>query len=259
VNFLREHMADTDRIHYAFTDAGGPSANVVQPTAELYYIVRSTTVASMRTLYERVQKVARGAAMMTETDVEIVFEGASAEILPNETLEAALHQTMERLGDVPFDDDDQSFGRAMQGGFPEGAAASMLRMLGQDPAGAGAFLGTVLPLGDPRHRPQMTGSTDVGDVSWTVPTVQVIGATAAVGTPGHSWQMVAQGTAPSAHKGMVHAATALAALGLELFRDDDLLARAKAEHEKTTAVTPYDCPIPEGAVPPPLREGYRPA
>ena len=75
VNFLREHMDDSDRIHYAFIDAGGPSANVVQPTAELYYIVRSPTVARMRKLYERVKKVAQGAALMTETEVEIEFEG----------------------------------------------------------------------------------------------------------------------------------------------------------------------------------------
>ncbi|MGF0117560.1 amidohydrolase [Promicromonospora sp. Marseille-Q5078] len=259
VNFLREHMEDSDRVHYAFTDAGGPSANVVQPTAELYYIVRSATVASMRTLCDRVRKIAEGAALMTETEVEVVFDGASSEVLPNPVLEEALHVTLDALGGVPFDEADQEFGRAMQVSMPDGAVAAAKKRIGVAPDDDRAYYDVVAPLVDPRHREQMTGSTDVGDVSWVVPTVQVMGGTHAMGTPGHSWQMVAQGTSSPAHKGMVHVAKAIAALGLELLSDPELLERARAAHAATTAVTPYDCPIPEGAVAPPLREGYTPA
>lgn len=259
VNFLREHMEDTDRVHYAFTDAGGPSPNVVQPTAELYYIVRSATVPAMRTLYERVKKIAHGAAMMTETEVEIDFEGACSEVLPNRVLEEALQDTLEALGGVPFDSADQEFGRAAQASMPDGAVAAAKKRIGLPPDEERTFYDTVRPLGDPAHRVTMTGSTDVGDVSWVIPTVQIMGGTHAIGTPGHSWHMVAQGIAPSAHKGMVHTATALAAFGLRLLTDPGLVARAKAEHEATTAVTPYDRPIPDGVIAPPLRDGYTPA
>ncbi len=140
VNFLREHMPPDSRIHYAFVDSGGPSPNVVQPTARLYYVVRAPDVPQVRALYERVVKVAEGAALMTETSLEVGFDGGSAELLQNVVLEQAMHDIAVRLGPVPFD-----------------AAA-------------------------PRQR--AGGSTDVGDVSWVVPTVQCLGAVAGPGS-GH--------------------------------------------------------------------------
>ena len=108
VNFLREHMPDTARVHYAITDAGGVSPNVVQAYAEVYYIVRAVKVAQMRELYDRVVKIAEGAALMTETTLEIEFDGASSELLPNATLEAALHANVQAIGGVPFDAADQA-------------------------------------------------------------------------------------------------------------------------------------------------------
>ncbi|MER7558680.1 amidohydrolase [Nocardioides sp. NPDC126508] len=259
VNFLREHMEDTERIHYAFTDAGGASANVVQPTAELYYIVRSTTVAKMRALYERVVAIAHGAAMMTDTTVEIEFDGACAEVLPNRTLEEQLYANVTELGGVPFDDEDQEYGRRMAVTLPAGAAEAARRKLGFAPDDPRSLFDGIAPLVDPVHRGQMTGSTDVGDVSWTVPTVQIMGGNAALGTPFHAWQLVAQGKSRVAHKGMIHAAKAIGATALDLFGDPALLEAAREEFEAVIAATPYDKPIPEGTVPPPSRPGYRPA
>lgn len=258
INFLREHMDDSDRIHYAFTDAGGPSANVVQATAELYYIVRSPTVARMRALYERVKKTAQGAALMTDTELEVEFDGACAELLPNRTLEERLYANVTGLGGVPFDEADQEYGRVIAEGLPAGAELSARRMRGL-PADTLPYYDGILALTDPAHRFQMTGSTDVGDVSWVTPTVQIVAGTAALGTPAHSWQMVAQGKSPAAHKGMVHGATAMAATALDLFTDPAVLRAAQAEFEGIIAETPYDHPIPAGTVPPPLRAGYRPA
>ncbi|WP_435526238.1 amidohydrolase [Microbacterium elymi] len=258
VNFLREHMDDSDRIHYAFTDGGGPSANVVQPTAALYYIVRSRTVVSMRTLYERVKKVAEGAAMMTETEVEIEFDGACAEMLPNRVLEEALHANVVELGPVPFDEADQEYGRLIAEGLPDGAAAAGQLRIGQPVDGHPYFDG-IPALVDPDRRALMTGSTDVSDVSWIAPTVQITGGTHVVGTPAHSWQFVTQAKSPAAHKGMIHSATAMAATALDLITHPDLLQAARAEFEGVIAQTPYDCPIPEGVVAPPLRAGYHPA
>lgn len=258
VNFLREHMEDSERIHYAFTDAGGTSANVVQSGAELYYIVRSPTVAKMRTLYERVVQIAHGAAMMTGTTLDIEFDGACSELLPNRALEEKLYANVRELGGVPFDAEDQEYGRRMAGTLPDGAVAAARRRVGI--AGEDtAFFDGIPSLVAPDRRFQMTGSTDVGDVSWVVPTVQIAGGTAVVGTPAHSWQMVAQGKSRAAHKGMIHAAKAMAATGLDLFRDAELLAQARSEFDAVVTRTPYDKPIPEGTVPPPLRPGYSPA
>ena len=95
----------------------------------------------------------------------------------------------------------------------------------------------------------MVGSTDVGDVSWAVPTVQARGATYAIGTPGHSWQLTAQGKTPAAHKGMVHVAKVMAATAVDLLADADLLSQAKADHRQRLAGTPYTCPLPDGLKP----------
>jgi aminobenzoyl-glutamate utilization protein B len=93
----------------------------------------------------------------------------------------------------------------------------------------------------------------VGDVSWITPTAEVYGACWAIGTPGHSWQVVAQGKTPAAHKAMIHAATAIAATALDAIRDPDLLARGKAELRQKTGGKPYVCPIPDDVVPPSQR------
>jgi aminobenzoyl-glutamate utilization protein B len=95
----------------------------------------------------------------------------------------------------------------------------------------------------------MRGSTDVGDVSWAVPTVQARGATYAIGTPGHSWQLTAQGKTPAAHKGMVHVAKVMAGTAVDLLQDAALIERAKAEHQARLAQTPYVCPLPDGMAP----------
>ncbi len=259
VNFLREHMEDSERIHYAFTDAGGVSANVVQPSAALYYIVRSPTVAKMRTLYERVVQIAHGAALMTGTTVEIEFDGACAELLPNRVLEERLHAIVTEIGGVPFDEADQEYGRRMAVTLPDGAAAAVRRKIGMAADDERSLFDGIPALVDPAHRFQMTGSTDVGDVSWIVPTVQIMGGNAAVGTPAHSWQLVAQGKSTVAHKGMIHAAKAIGATALDLFTDPELLDAARREFDAAIAVTPYDKPIPEGTIPPSLRPGYHAA
>jgi aminobenzoyl-glutamate utilization protein B len=106
----------------------------------------------------------------------------------------------------------------------------------------------IVPL-DVKGEP-MIGSTDVADVSWTVPTVQARVATHAIGTPGHSWQITAQGKAPAAHKGMVHAAKIMAGTAIDVMSDEMLMARAKKDHQERTTRQPYVCPIPANVKPP---------
>ncbi|QDO97387.1 amidohydrolase [Ferrovibrio terrae] len=243
VNYMREHMPANARVHYAVTDTGGISPNVVQATAEVLYLVRAPTVAAATQLFERVKKIAEGAALMTETQAFVDFDKACSEVLPNTALEWAMHRNIEALGPVAFDDADRAFADRMrrEALTPEDVFSS-LRSVGEPTTYDKPLHDGILPFnGTPR---QLYGSTDVGDVSWLTPTVQCWGPCFAVGTPGHSWQLVAQGKQPAAHKAMAQAAKAMAATAIDALTDEDLLKQARSEWEKRTAGAPYQCPIP---------------
>ncbi|OUS83464.1 amidohydrolase [Rhodococcus sp. NCIMB 12038] len=251
-NFLREHMPSDCRIHYAILDAGGRSPNVVQASAEAYYLVRSPDVAGMRELFARVTKIAEGAALMTETTVEIEIDGGCSDILPNVVLEDSMQERLRELGPVPFDDTDLASAEAFTTRTASGRTASTL---GGEFDSDGRALHTGIVTFDARSlRPTMTGSSDLGDVSWVTPLVQCATACVGVGTAAHSWQMVAQGKLPAAHKGMIHAAKIMASTAVDLLTDAELLASARKEFSTRTKQTPYDSPLPDGIVAPPLRE-----
>jgi len=251
-NYLREHMPSDARLHYAITDTGGISPNVVQANAEVLYLIRSPKVAQAEALFARVRRCAEGAAHMTETELTVELDKACSEVMPNTVLEMAMHENIRRLGPPVFDDADRAFASAIRESLSAEDIESSVEFFGAPPsATALAMAEDILPFdGTPRFMP---GSTDVGDVSWVVPTVQCHGANYAVGTPFHTWQMVAQGKSAAAHKGMLHAAKAMAATALDAARDPELLARARAELLQRTGGKPYACPIPEAVVPPPLR------
>src|ERR1700733_10376771 len=253
VNFLREHMPTDCRIHYAFVDAGGPSPNAVQASARLYYIVRAPNVPDMRSLYDRVVKVAHGAALMTETALDIEFDGGCSELLGNDALEQAMSEEFARLGPVPFDDEDRARAEPFLETIGAAEAARTRKMAHVPPGNTGSLHDGVVPFDPGAGRLTMGGPTDVGDVSWVVPTVQCSTAVAALGTPAHSWQMTGQGKLPAAHKGMLHAAKVMGATAARMLADADLLAAARAEFGARLADRPYDCPIPDGVIAPPLR------
>lgn len=248
VNYLREHIPQESRIHYAYLDAGGTAPNVVQGRAKVRYAIRSTTLSGMIVLNEQVQQVARGAAMMTGTEVQISVISAVSNMLGNTPLEEAMQIAFDTLGGVEFDAQDREFATAIQATLsPEDIAASY--------GSAGFALRRGEPLCDyvvPQNSggAKMMGSTDVADVSWAVPTVQARVATHAIGTPGHSWQITAQGKSPAAHKGMIHAARVMGSVGRMLFADELLLAEAKKDHQARLANEPYVCPIPPEVRPP---------
>lgn len=253
VNFLREHIPDTARIHYAITDAGGASPNVVQSQSTGFYVIRADDTAQMRELYERVLKVAQGAAHMTETELTVEFDGACSEILPNDTLEQALYRTVLGLGPIPFDAGDQAAAAAFADSLEMREIKTAKLNTGWAAHDPRYLHDTIPPTEFDRPRTRMTGSTDVGDVSWSVPTVQIMASTYAIGTPFHSWQAVAQGKLPYAHKGMIYAAKAMAGTAISVLNDPELLAAAKAEHALATAENPYVVPLPDDVVAPPLR------
>jgi aminobenzoyl-glutamate utilization protein B len=255
VNFLREHMPQDCRVHYAITDAGGQAANVVQAKAEVLYLIRAPEMAQALALAERVGKVAQGAATMTETAVETIFDTASTNLLPNLTLENAIHDNLVAIGPVPFDDDDIAFAQKIQATFTDEAVKSSIRLyqIKNDVFSNDKIDGsTALHMGLRAFEGQShfrAGSTDVGDVSRVTPTAQCWAPAWAIGTNPHTWQVVAQGRSPAAHKAMVHAAKVLAATGLDLVMSEELRFEARAEWEGKMDGQPYVCPIPEAIKP----------
>jgi aminobenzoyl-glutamate utilization protein B len=247
VNYMREHMPQDARIHYALLDAGGIAPNVVQATAKVRYLIRARNLPELTKLIARVRKVAEGAALMTETRMESRVIAAVSNLLGNAALERAMFDNFQRLGPPPFDEADRAFAREIQATLSPEDIETAFRRVGLAPRADAPLCDTVVPLD--AHGEKMVGSTDVGDVSWAVPTVQARGATYAIGTPGHSWQLTAQGKTDAAHKGLAHVAKVMAGTALDAIRDETLLARAKAEHRAKLQQTPYVSPLPPDAKP----------
>jgi len=248
VNYMREHMPSDARIHYAMLDAGGVAPNVVQATATVRYAVRARDLPGMRPLIERVRKVAQGAALMTETSVSQKVVSAVSNLLANTPLEQAMQRQLDRLGAPPFDAADRKYAAEIQATLTPEDIASAYARAGVPTRKDSPLCDFIVPYGT-KGAPMM-GSTDVGDVSWVVPTVQARIATHAIGTPGHSWQITAQGKSGQAKKGMVHAAKVMAGVAVDALGDPSLIARARADHKARTDVTPYDCPLPADVKPP---------
>jgi aminobenzoyl-glutamate utilization protein B len=247
VNYLREHVPADSRIHYAMLESGGIAPNVVQAVAKVRYAVRSRDLPGMQRLLARVIKVGEGAAMMTETSLQTRIISAVSNLLGNSALERAMHANFERLGGVPFDEVDREYASRIRATLSEGDIDNDFLRMGIGHIEA-PLHDSVVDLGV--RGEAMIGSTDVGDVSWVVPTVQARVATHAIGTPGHSWQVTAQGKAPAAHKGMVHAAKVMAGTAVDCLTTPDLIGAARADHQARLAKNPYRCPIPEEVNPP---------
>ncbi|UGY11617.1 M20 family metallopeptidase [Phyllobacterium pellucidum] len=248
VNYMREHMPSSARIHYAVTDTGGSAPNVVQARATVRYLVRARDLPELNGLVARVKKVADGAALMTETTVRSRIISGDANLVGNTPLESLMHSHLERLGPPAFDEHDHAIARKFQETFSQEDIASSYKRFDVTPKKGQALCDSIFPpeSGDGA----IVGSTDVGTVSWVVPTVQMRGATYAIGTPGHSWQLVAQGKLPAAHKGMEHAAKVMAGTAIDLLASRELIDAAKADHRNRLDGKPFVNPIPDDVQPP---------
>ncbi|MGB5891282.1 MAG: amidohydrolase [Thermoanaerobaculia bacterium] len=218
VNFLREHLRDDARIHYVITDGGG-QPNVVPPRAEVWYYVRADDHAYVEYVFERVREIARGAALMTRTDLEERIDTDVFEILPNRPLAEVLHRQLTRVGPPDFDAAEREFARLTQATLadpPSEPLATSIEPLADEP--------TVGP-----------ASSDVGNVSWAVPTGGINVATQTLGAPGHSWQIVACTGMSIGEKGMIVAARTLAGATLELLASPETLERARSDFETRRA------------------------
>ena len=256
VQFLREHIVETARIHYAFIDAGGVSANVVQPSASLYYFIRAKKLEEAKTIFDRVSKIAEGAAMMTETELEIVFDSACANYIPNRALSCAMNENLIAHGSLNLTKEETEYEKAYFNTISEAAKQGLYNRarnlfpdlpeeeivkLAQSP---------IFDLPAPLHFSDATsGSTDVGDVSWVVPTAQVFLGCEPQGTAPHSWQWVANGKSSVAHKGLLAAGKVLAATAYDLLTDSELLKKAQEEHKKMLNGKAYKSGIPADVLP----------
>ena len=248
VNYMREHMPDDARVHYAYIDAGGIAPNVVQARAKVRYLIRARDLSGLTALVARVRKIADGAALMTETTVSAQTVSAVSNLLANTPLEQAMHDNFQRLGPPEFDDADRAYAERIRATLTDADIAAAFDRSGVPVRRDLAMCDFIIPFGA-RGRGG-NGSTDVGDVSWVVPTVQARGATCAVGTPFHSWQLTAQGKSPAAHKGLVHVAKVMAGTALDALQDPGLIERAKADLAERTRDTPYKSPLASDVQPP---------
>lgn len=243
VNYLREHIIQEARIHYVTTNGGG-EPNVVPGEAESWYYIRAPRLGQLRGIYDRVIKIAKGAAMMTETELEVKFTGGCANVVPNQPLAEALHRNMQLVGAPVFDEHDLEWAREMSRHYPAGQREAMLQRLAE----LGLDLGdahlhdNVAPFSSDRSA--MAGSTDVGDVSWVTPTAQFSTACWPLGASGHSWQITAASGMAIGHKGMLAAAKILALTTLDVLLDPGLLAQAREALIKERRGEKYESLIP---------------
>jgi aminobenzoyl-glutamate utilization protein B len=213
VNLMREHVPQETRIHYVITN-GGLAPNVVPDFAEVYYYVRHPDPRTLDEIWARVVKAAEGAAIGTGTRVEHEIIHAVYSLLRNETLAKVMDRELRAVGGVQYDAQEREFAQKLQTTMPP-----PVRPLGSE--------AEIQPFG----LEQRYGSTDVGDVSWVVPTTSVRTATFVPGTPGHSWQAVAAGGMSIGFKGMNLAAQTIARTAVSLYRDPAILKEARREFD----------------------------
>ena len=210
VNMLREHVPEETRIHYVITK-GGEAPNVVPAFAEVFYYVRNPEVANVKAIFERVVKTAQGAAIGTETTMDYEIIHGLYNLLPNETLSEVMYKNLVTVGGVKYNDEEIKFANQIldtyEGDYNIESAEEIISYSVENRNGG--------------------GSTDVGDVSWKVPTAGMSAATWVPGTSAHTWQAVAAGGTSIGIKGMLIAAKTIALTAQDIFTDSDIIIRAK--------------------------------
>lgn len=216
VNLLREHVPEKSRIHYVIT-RGGEAPNVVPAFAEVYYYVRHPEMREVKAIFERLVQAAEGAAQGTGTTVDYEVIGGAYNLLPNEVLARMMHENLEQVGGVHYTEEEKAFAEQIMESYPSEDKQP------EDAAQIAPF--RVSEVAAPY-------STDVGDVSWVVPTTGLGAATWVPGTSAHSWQAVAAGGTSIGRKGMMVAAKTIALTAIDLFRRPEMINAANAELQK---------------------------
>jgi len=233
INMYREHIQPTVRIHYHIQNAG-EVVNVVPDYARIWVRVRDTKRSGMEVVWKQVERMAEGAAIMANVDHEVSLISGVHEALVNRTGGARLQENLEYLGPISYTEKEQDFAKKIQ------------EATGKEQVGIESVID---PLEETLEHPG-GGSTDVGDVSFVVPTIRLSATTAPKGTPWHSWAVVACGGMSIGHKGMAYAAKALAMTMVDLFEDAELRQKVKEEFKERKGDYEYKGIVPDG--PPPI-------
>ncbi|MDR7871176.1 MAG: amidohydrolase [Tissierellaceae bacterium] len=254
-NYLREHMYDQERIHYAYSNSGGVAPNVVQDYAKVKYEVRSPKVKDLKKLFQRVVKVAEGAAMMTETSVDYEITMAFSDYITNSKLAPIADEALRDVGSPKWDEEDYILAKQYLNTYNEETLESVKNTI-VDIYGVERLEEKLeKPLDDEvhpydyRNKTYTSGSTDVGDVCYTVPTLNFHIATQCIGNVGHTWQTTGQSNSSIGYKGMLTAAKAMALSAIRTVRRPDVIQEAKEEVLKQNCGK-YECPLPESVKPP---------
>ena len=252
VNYMREHMIDEARIHYAITDTGGDAPNVVQSRAQVLYAIRAPKITQVKELYNRVCNIAKGAALMTETTVEIRQIAAYSNLISSKILADHMNAYLEKLGPIPYTEQEYAYAQKFQQALSD-QDKKQLPTIARDYFGSKAAEAMKTPIFEPIAYQNLYSdlkySTDVGDVSWIVPTVHLNIPTFAAGTALHSWQAVAQGRSTIAHKGMLYAAKIMALTAIDFLQNPELADEARKELTETLNGETYPNPLPEDLKP----------
>ena len=233
INYYREHVKPTVRMHYHIQD-GGQVVNVVPDYAKLWMRVRDTKRSGLMPVYERVMKMAEGAAIMANVDYKVSLISGIYEVLVNRTGGEIMQKNLELLGPINYLEEEIAFGKKIQ------------EVTGKPQVGMDS---NIKPLETTKENPG-GGSTDVGDVSWNVANINLSVTTAPKDTPWHSWAVVACGGMSIGHKGMIYASKAMAMTMVDLFESPKLVEKVKTEYKERKGDEVYEAIIPEG--PPPI-------
>ncbi|MFR5732826.1 amidohydrolase [Candidatus Ventrimonas sp.] len=228
VNYLREHVKSDARMHYAYLNDGGDAPNIVPAAATLLYALRAPESTYVAELYDRVSDVAKGAALMTGTRVSCRTVSAYAELLSVPAMEALMMEAMQEAEKPEYADDDYEYAAR----FAADQASPSIDT-------------TILPADQSIN----LGSTDVGDVSWQVPTGLIGVTTEAAGCALHTWQIVAQGKSPLAHKGMHYAARILFAAAKKLYESPERCALIQDDYQHVIGHRTYQSMLPDSVKP----------
>ncbi len=264
VNYLREHIIQQARVHYAVTNSGGFSPNVVQPAASVLYLIRAPKTSQVEEIYQRINNIAHGAAMMTGTSVDIQFIKACANVIPNKSLSKVMYDNLKEQELPVYTPEEIQFTDEIAKTVPqsENREEELLRRVGTLPdedfkscihqLKNKNLCDIVIPFYEDNPSAQLTISSDVGDVSWNVPTAQVMTTCYAMGTPEHSWQLVSQGRTSIGYKGMMLAAKVIAGSAVDALQNPAVIENARTEFHNHLNGETYKCSIPDDILPTPI-------
>ncbi|MCC6018883.1 MAG: peptidase dimerization domain-containing protein, partial [Candidatus Verstraetearchaeota archaeon] len=251
VNYLREHVIQDARIHYVI-EKGGDQPNIVPPYARSWYYVRAPEREQVEEIYNWILDIAKGAALMTQTQHKVEFITGCYNMIQNKTLAMTCLKVMREIGAPKFNKEDYEFAKKIHETIPpEQKRNALKRMKIPDWE---KLMDVILDeeVRDPWDEGEVShGSTDVGDVSWQTPTLSFETACFVLGSPGHSWQNVAAAGVGIGHKGGIYAAKVIAATAIEIMSNSKLIEEAWKEFREKTKGKKYKSPIPPEVKEPP--------